>query len=80
LSEKYASRPEAELWQELINRQEEYMRALEKLDAQVLGNIGSQSPLDLTVVEEAGEARRGARALYRRVLLEIVDSDSEDPN
>lgn len=64
---------EPELWQELIQRQEDYARSLASLDAHFFSrtSCNASSP-DMFVVEQAAEVRRVAYRKYRQAMADLA--------
>jgi len=65
---------EVELWQDLIQNQQDYAQSLALLDALVLdGTAAAPLQLDARLIEEAAEKRRVAYSKYRRAMNDIAE-------
>jgi hypothetical protein len=67
------AKSEVELWQDLIQNQQDYAQSLASLDALVLDGVAAAPlPLDPRLIEEAAEKRRVAYSKYRSAMNEIA--------
>jgi len=68
------AKKEVELWQDLIQNQQDYAQSLASLDALVLdGTAAAPFQLDPRLIEEAAEKRRVAYAKYRSAMNDIAE-------
>lgn len=72
---------EVELWQDLIQNQQDYAQSLAFLDALVLDGNAAAPPLQLDprLIEEAAEKRRTAYSKYRSAMNEIAELNRNNP-
>jgi hypothetical protein len=68
-----SAKTETQLWQDLIQTQQDYARSLARLDALAIDVIVRDPPyLDRRLVEEAAETRRAAYSKYRCAMDELA--------